>query len=377
MEGNLAGPAASGAELRIDPGSIGGGAKQPAGIVVQGNRNTIGGPGKREGNTVSFNFDGIAVTGAVSDAIGNVVQGNDVRSNAGDGIDVNGTGATRTTIGGRKAGAGNVVGLNDVGINIAARKNVVQGNHVGLTEEGGRLARSGRDVPLSESLPQRVAGMWILEGASANLIGGGGGTSNVVAYTSPERGEQELNRRTGGIVALGGSGSDIRGNHIFKNGLTGGVVVLGGEGHAIRRNAIFENAAAGIDLGGDGAGDAPDTFDDDTGPNRLQNVPVIKSVGRKAGRTIVRGALESSKRARFAVDVYLASECGPASARPGEAAGQGRRYLGTDVDARSDGNGTAEFEVVFEERLKGMRALTATATDTAGNTSEFGPCGTG
>src|SRR5262249_51259379 len=70
-------------------------------------------------------------------------------------------------------------------------------------------------------------------------------------------------------------GDNRRGNFIGYN-RGNGVEVLGATstGNRIRANGIFANRGLGIDLGGDGV-TLNDPRDPDTGPNQLQNYPVL------------------------------------------------------------------------------------------------------
>jgi len=121
----------------------------------------------------------------------------------------------------------------------------------------------------------------------------------------------------------------------------------------------------GIALGFDG-GTENDPLDADTGPNSLQNAPVIASALAGASTT-VRGALASSASGSFAVDVYANESCN----RSGS--GEGARYVGT-VDVVTDVSGDGMFELTLAESLAVGTILTATATSAAGDTSEFSTC---
>ena len=58
-------------------------------------------------------------------------------------------------------------------------------------------------------------------------------------------------------------------------------------------NSIFNNDALGIDLGTNGAVTTNDTGDPDTGPNNLQNFPVLVSLSFSPGNVTVNGTLNS------------------------------------------------------------------------------------
>jgi hypothetical protein len=108
--------------------------------------------------------------------------------------------------------------------------------------------------------------------------------------------------------------------------------------------------------------------DDDAGPNELQNFPVISLIEQIEGTIRVGGTLHSKASTTYRIDFY-ATEVSEATAI--ESALQGQRYLGTQT-IMTDSTGYEHFEVVLPE-LTGNEVITSTATDLAGNTSEFGP----
>jgi hypothetical protein len=142
------------------------------------------------------------------------------------------------------------------------------------------------------------------------------------------------------------------------------VVVQGAAsvGNAIRGNSIHSNGGLGIDLGGDGV-TPNDPGDADTGPNQLQNFPVL-SVALAGGSTWVTGTLNGLANTTFTLDFYASAAADPSGF------GEGARYLGSAV-VTTDGSGNAHFEVVLAAPTAPGEVVTATATDPAGNTSEF------
>src|SRR5207253_9084199 len=91
-------------------------------------------------------------------------------------------------------------------------------------------------------------------------------------------------------------------------------------GNAIRFNSIHDNVGLGIDLGGDGI-TPNDPGDLDTGPNSLQNTPVLTAVAA-GSQTRVVGRLESSPLTSFIIDLYA----NPRAHLSGY--GDGARWLG-------------------------------------------------
>jgi hypothetical protein len=168
--------------------------------------NLIGGSNPGEGNLISGNsLFGVSISGL--GARGNMVKGNYI------GVDVTGrvalknrygvvldNGAQSNIIGGSVSGEANVIsGNQSAGVLIRAsgtKDNLIIGNFIGT------------DSSLSEALGQGT-GIWILEGAQGNIIGGtGDGEGNVVAHNGIH-----------GLLIEGAdtTGNPIRGNSIYSN----------------------------------------------------------------------------------------------------------------------------------------------------------------
>jgi hypothetical protein len=124
-------------------------------------------------------------------------------------------------------------------------------------------------------------------------------------------------------------------------------------GNKITRNRVHDNAGLGIALGlcGPYANDANDF---DIGPNTLLNTPVLATLTSLGGGDY---NLTGTAPASSVVEVFQA-------ANDASGFGEGASYLG-QATATAGGN----FSLVVQIAPQG--ALTATATDAAGDTSEF------
>jgi hypothetical protein len=142
-----------------------------------------------------------------------------------------------------------------------------------------------------------------------------------------------------------------------------GIVVDSGTGNTIRGNQIQGSDLLGIDLDGDGV-TANDPLDADTGPNNLQNYPVLTVAGAIAGT--IQGTLDSAPSTQYEVDFYASYACNLSGY------GEGARYLGSTTVTTS-GSGHAAFAPVVPG-FTANESITATATDPGGNTSEFSAC---
>ena len=164
---------------------------------------------------------------------------------------------------------------------------------------------------------------------------------------------------------IGGDGS--AGNRIaFAQGVYTGVRIRNGStNNAILGNAIFSNDALGIDLGTAGI-TANDGCDPDTGANMQQNFPVLAQAVSGNG-TGVRGTLNSKASQAFLLQFFANPACDSSGN------GEGQVYLGQKSVATGS-TCNANFVATFPGSVPVGYAITATATDSANNTSEFSAC---
>jgi hypothetical protein len=308
-------------------GALGNGS---AGILVaDAPANTIGGSAAATGNVISANGDaGIYIVGP--GAAGNLLQGNKLgtdltgnsaRGNALEGIYIETS--PSNTIGGPLPGAGNLISGNGTrGIFLTnAGWSVIQGNLIGTKADA------------LSALPNTFHNLECEAGVTNTTIGGPGAAANVIAF-----------------APSGFAGVRIR-NGSFNNRILG--------------NAIFSNGALGIDLGP--AGVTPnDPCDTDSGANLLQNFPVLTQAV-SGGATGTRGTLNSAPNTAFLLQFFANPVCNSSGY------GEGRIYLG-DANAMTDGTCNASFLARLPVPVPPGYAITATATDPAGNTSEFSAC---
>jgi hypothetical protein len=124
--------------------------------------------------------------------------------------------------------------------------------------------------------------------------------------------------------------------------------------NAILSNPIFSNTGLGIDLNDDGV-TANDTGDSDSGPNGLQNFPVITSVLPGVGFTTIQGTLNSTPNTSFLLQFFSNASCNS----------EGQTFLGTATPANvvTDGSGNATFTVTVPTVVTPGQLITSTATD--------------
>ena len=133
-------------------------------------------------------------------------------------------------------------------------------------------------------------------------------------------------------------------------------------GNSIRGNAIDQNTGLGINLAP--AGVTPnDVGDADSGANLLQNFPVLLAAAAGA-TTRVAGTVSSAPNTTYVLDFYASPAADPSGY------GEGARWLGF-ATVSTDAAGNASFDVLLSGASVAGEWITATATDPAGNTSEF------
>lgn len=295
-------------------------------------KNTIGGTIAGAGNLISGNVgDGVVLDGTAGNSNDNLIAGNVIGTditttlpipNSFFGIEV--INATNATVGGFTAGSGNIIaasGRDGLALEGVATINaVIQGNDIGTNASGGL------------GLGNFLDGIRIT-GVSGALIGGeSSGDGNVIAD----------NRQTG-------------------------LTVLSGTGDQISGNSIYGNANLGIDLGGTGAVLANHPGQAQNVPNHNQNYPVVTAaVSNATSGTTIEASLSALPNQTYTIEFFSSPAADPSGY------GQGETYIGSTT-VTTDQNGFAKFftsnfpSVV----LSGGQFISATATDSQGNTSEF------
>jgi hypothetical protein len=302
--------------------------------------------------------------------------------NAADGIHL--VGSTGAQIGGNTATTRNLISANaesGIAMDAAASGNGVAGNYIGTTVAGTAGLANGRGIEI-QGVGNAIGGLIL---GSGNVISGNVG-SGISLDASTATGNQ-IHRNRIGLDAAGftlpngGAGVDVslnasdneignvgNGNDISANG--GGGVVVSGDGslgNSIRGNSLSSNGTIGIDLLGEFFADPNDTGDPDVGPNRLQNTPVFVS----ASYTAASNALH----AEFSVDTAPANATYPLAIDFYKADAddeEGAIYLGSASYSTDDfAVGDVHRSFIAQGGVAAGDRIVATATDAAGNTSEY------
>jgi titin len=311
---------------------VGTGAGTTDGIVITGGSGTIRGLVVNQ-----FSDDGIVFSTSDGNAVQECYIGIDPtgtldRGNGDHGIIVR-DGSDNNTIG--APGAGNVIsGNGDRGVRILSSSgNVIQGNLIGTDASGtGSLGNSAWGVHL--------------QGASGNAIGGqNAGEENVIAF----------NGRDG--VAIIGAGAN-------QNSILG--------------NAIHSNNSMGIDLNDDGvtANNGTTGFQ----PNIGMDYPVLTAAALTLSSLRVEGYVGTSAlkiAGTHTIEVFKADDDGDSNGEvesgDGRSVGHGEgRWFIDRCSGAADGTFVCNLTVPGTVSLASGDFVTATATDTSGNSSEFG-----
>jgi hypothetical protein len=389
---NAAGTAALGNARGIDINGTGANS-----ITIGGLTNT---PGTGAGNVISGNSsnggtssDGIFISNRPGDLtiqgnlIGLTADGTTALPNGVSGINLQDAvpGASVLLIGGTAAGARNVIFNNRIGGVVSnAIGLTIQGNFFGTNMSGTMLAPGAPDMRGGDSII--IGGVATIGGASpgaGNVISGFGRRVRIYGGTITLQGNYigtavdgvapiasgsvGVRVENDAVVTIGGTGAG-QGN-VIANNFVPGVVVRNTARVTIEGNSIYNNGIdpstngyPGIDLNDDGI-TLNDPGDADTGPNNLQNFPVLKATTVTAGAVRITGSMNSTPNTILRLEFFGNDKVGA------QGYGEGKYFLGF-ANVTTNGTGDATFDVTFPA-VTGAAHVTATATDPFGNTSEF------
>jgi parallel beta-helix repeat protein len=376
----------------------------------------IGEPGF--GNVISGNSGfGVMVTGAPSagarvqaNLIGTNATGDQPRGNTGPGVVIGSTGIDVGWVPGDGGNAGNVIsGNGGDGIVLSGATNRVRGNLIGTNAVG--TAALGSDVPAAANLSNfqgiyitgagnTVGGIVALERnvLSGNRVNGvmienaGGNTNTVIGnhIGTNKNGDAPIANAWDGVGLINAPNNTVSGNVISGNTLRGvyvssstnvvesnriglpaagvtplgngsaGVMVVSGTGNRIQSNAINHNGALGIDVGGGGV-----TVNNPS--DGVQDFPTLSNARNSGPATAVDYSLPAGGFAPGAYTLHFYSS--PTCDASGHGEGELLRHV---ITAAGGDAATATFTTL----VPGGHVITATATDAAGNTSEFSACAT-
>jgi len=295
------------------------------GVEVDSSHNVIGGPAPADRNVFGLGGDQ-----ALVELLGeeNLIQGNYV------GVDAAGTGGLSSDqrIGVRidadfNQVIGNVISTNRSGVAVVSNGNTISGNRIGTDATG------------TAPLPNLFNGVIVI--GSGNVVGAANSKNPIL-------------------------GALFDGNEIAYTTAGAGINNESGLNNSFLSNTIFSNSNLGIDLAGDGI-TPNDPGDGDTGANELQNFPVLTSASGPGLQTNVAGSLNGAANTAYRIQLFSNSSCDPSGYGEGET-------LVDELFVTTNGKGNAAIHDQVFPRIPLGQFVTATATDPAGNTSEFSLC---
>lgn len=360
------------------------------GVTISGSSSvTVGGTAAGNGNVISGNFgNGVSITRSSGTTLQGNLIGTDAAGEAafdsfGNSLGNGGNGVTLrldaagTVIGGATAAARNVISGNSgdgIFVNTGdPETTTIQGNFVGTDVTGtAAVGNFGEGVEIA-SVGSSLGGTAAVVG---NVMSGNFGDGLLLEDTALVQrnligtqadGVSPLGNDFNGVFVSGASGAMIGGTaagdaNVIAFNAAAGVSVTFGVNNAIRGNSIYGNAGLGIDLGGDGL-----TANDSAGHNggnNFQDFPVLTAVTALSGGMKVDGTLSTGTAGTYEVDLYASTTADPSGN------GEGQTYLGS-VLVTTDASGNASFSTTVATPPSGQLVISATATDAAGNTSEF------
>ncbi len=332
-------------------------------ITVAGNCiGTDGAANLGNGNTGVFLLNGVtqSTVGGPNPADRNLIAGNAVQVSIGS-ITTSGN-FVRNNLLGTDAGGNALLAGSDAGVYInQGQNNEISDNVIGGVNEGVRIFNLGADGNL----------------VTANRIGVGtaggdlGGNFDGVIISDSAQGAPLNN-------IIGGSAPGF--GNVIANWNRDGVRVARFNlanpfptGNAITRNSMFNNAVLGINLvdaaTGTGFGvDANDAGDVDGGSNNLQNFPVLNGAVWDGSALTIDVTFESVVGPNYVLDFYHSPSC------DGSGFGEGTTHIGVLSFQLSNGTFNIPNSQVSGSTVISNGFITATATRSSGDTSEFSAC---
>jgi hypothetical protein len=231
------------------------------------------------------------------------------------------------------------------GMGVGTKKNIIGTSTNG---DGNVIGNNGGDGVRIEGLLS----------AGNDVVGNNIGLNRVA---SKKMADQLGNFGSGVRILAGASANRVKMNNILFNQNAGVNLAGAGKGNLVQDpNLISANGSLGIDLSGTGVPTPNDPGDADAGPNNLQNFPVLTAAVQNPGMVQVSGSIDSAVgNSTYPIVIeFFDNTAGDPSGY-----GEGEIFLGM-ITVYGPGPFTAW--------LPGTgHFITATATDAAGNTSEF------
>ena len=270
--------------------------------------------------------------------------------------------------------------------------NTVAGNLIGFAADGiAGLGNGANGINIFNSPSNLIEYNYVGYNQQDGVgISGIGSTNNTVVYNLIGKSayfslsEDAGNLGDGVEVGFGAANTFVGAS---ESGTAGGNIVANNDGAGVRvsglgstfasrtrvlANTMYANTGLDIDLGSAGP-TANVATNPGNAPNHAQNYPELSAaqlqVTSGGSQILVDGSLHSAPNATFRIDVYWDFACG------GEAGDRGEAYddIGhAEAFTNASGNATFQFGLSTAHTTPG--AVSATATNAIGETSEIGNC---
>jgi len=334
-------------------------------VILDSQNNFIGIPGF--GNVISGNSkDGVFIQGGVS----NLIQGNFIGTNLNGDI-VSGLGNSthgiELSVGPSGNSIDNFIGgdLESCGCKVA-RQTAVRKDTVSAAN---RQINNRERTPAQLQTIARIAAL--LKTQAAKLQTAGAQAAKTAPSNAQKLKPQTAKAQAGKVqpararsLSLAEVQNSSGGNVIAGNGGDG--VRVGSDGdfnNFISQNSIYSNGGLGINLGTDGV-TPNDTADHALGPNHYQNFPVITDA-TASDQKIIFTLPGASGTAQYLAEFFVNDICDGTH-------GEGQKFLGSTIV--TGGAPSYNFTAPGPVNFTNGKFITATATDSANNTSEFSAC---
>lgn len=281
--------------------------------------------------------------------------------------------------------ARNVLGgaLNDAvhidessGATAAAHDNQIVNNYIGVRYTGATAGNNGN----------ARAGVWL--GGDNNTVQDntfGYNAAQGIHVLSSDAHDNSINNNligtdfqgstipnNDGITIDTGAHDNDLSDNIVDNNNGSGVAIVGASSHNSLLGSTFaNNVLLGIDLGDDGVTPNDNDSQQVGQPNRKQNFPVITSAIGEGFQGTVAGNFTSTP-GTYTVQVFASPACDSTGY------GEGTELVGSgtsEVTISAGGQGPGSFSIpVVGFFVAGYTHITATLTDSVGDTSEFSQC---
>ncbi|HEX8566427.1 MAG TPA: right-handed parallel beta-helix repeat-containing protein [Pyrinomonadaceae bacterium] len=213
-----------------------------------------------------------------------------------------------------------------------------------------------------------VSGNTATTGKGGGIEHSGSSASTVTGVT--------ISGNTGSGIHITGTGSlDAASNTIATNTGDGITKIGSGTGSHFNSNVIYTNGELGIDLSDNGV-TPNDAGDGDTGPNNLQNFPVLNYVRRGTGTAGIASVTLNSAPGKYRIQYYANTACDASGF------GEGEVLLAATEEITVPAGGTLTYLSSVALPYGTREQITATATSNPngdanyddGSTSEFSAC---